>query len=464
MKVQEFSEIGQDERVVLMSCIMDRTVTASIAQNWKEDGVFNSKLGNLVGEWCTLHYKKHKKAPRRAIINYFSTWSERSKNKQLVESVNAFLSNLSDEYDRKSYTTEYALELTNKHLQKVQLASLVSSIQDHLETGELKKAVKKISKYVPIQAKRESVVDLFANEEVVQDAFTEIEKDILMKYPGAAGEMFGDAFSKGHLVAFLAPEKAGKTFMLMDVAYRLVQEKKRVLFVGAGDMTEVQMTRRFMSRFVGKPWKPPRDGIYRVPTELRPGDPPQVELEERHQTEYMSVKRAMKGQAKMQAKYGKNLFKMVSYPNGTVTVDTIQSVLEEEKRLHRWIPDAIVIDYADLLTSQFGDNESRDRINETWKIMRGMAYDSLVVTATQANRESYEAGIITKKTIGEDKRKLAHAVYVFGINITDAEKEQGRMRINCVVGRETEMPETKVVHCAGSRAICHPIMFSLFDL
>ena len=82
--------------------------------------------------------------------------------------------------------------------------------------------------------------------------------------------------------------------------------------------------------------------------------------------------------------------------------------------------DVVVVDYADILRPPPGRMEPRDQANEVWKQLRALssALHCLVVTATQANRAGYDRELLGMTNISEDKRKLAHANGVIGINMT----------------------------------------------
>src|SRR6202023_3439179 len=60
-------------------------------------------------------------------------------------------------------------------------------------------------------------------------------------------------------------DKTGKSFWLQDVAFRGVCQRKRTLYVEAGDMTRRQLARRLFSRIMRRPLKPCK---YSYPTEL----------------------------------------------------------------------------------------------------------------------------------------------------------------------------------------------------
>ena len=91
-----------------------------------------------------------------------------------------------------------------------------------------------------------------------------------------------------------------------------------------------------------------------------------------------------------------------------------------------WLPDVIVIDYADLLAAESSRTEGRDTINGTWKALRALSQElhGLVVTATQSDANSATTGLLTRANFSEDKRKFAHITGMNGLNQNNEEKKE----------------------------------------
>ncbi len=90
---------------------------------------------------------------------------------------------------------------------------------------------------------------------------------------------------------------------------------------------------------------------------------------------------------------------------------------------------------------------------EIWKNLRNLSQEKrdgvqpLVITATQADANSYEQDLLTLKNYSEDKRKFAHVTAFFGMNQSPdgREKKLGVMRYNKLVVREGEQDIHDVV-------------------
>ena len=144
----------------------------------------------------------------------------------------------------------------------------------------------------------------------------------------------------------------------------------------------------------------------------------------------------------------KRRFKLSSHANGTLSIKQIKALLDIWEKQDDFVPDVIVIDYADLLVAE-GRVEFRHQQNEIWKGMRNLSQERhcLVLTATQADANSYEQNRLKLKNFSEDKRKYAHVTACYGLNqdTKDREKKIGIMRINEIVIREGDFSNSSEV-------------------
>lgn len=136
--------------------------------------------------------------------------------------------------------------------------------------------------------------------------------------------------------------------------------------------------------------------------------------------------------------------------------------------LHRFTVQGFLVhncDYADILAGPMpGGTESREQINATWKALSKMRQDlrCLVITATQANADAYEADLLNRRNFSEDKRKHAHVTAMFALNRSDAEKRMGVYRLNWLDRRDEAYSEREVCYVAGCLETAQPMILSHF--
>jgi hypothetical protein len=464
MHIEQFEK--SHVRKILMGMIVDATVLSRLASRW-DGSLFREDWANLIAGWCIGFYQKYNKAPENHIEGLFHQWADDNPDTAGIELIGKFLGQLSNEYAqlKKTINASYILDVAAEHFNKVRVEKLIEGMQGELDGGKLDKAFALASKFNRLDISTKAQVDLLEDPDVIRGAFSE-RNDSLVEYKGALGNFFGSAFERDSFIAFMGPEKRGKTWWLIDVAWRAMLQGRRVAFFEVGDMSQKQIVRRFMVRASGRPLKPK---VIQVPTAIEHPDSenqiPHIDFEERVFKRKLNAKDAWKACLKTIRKQNSEhaLLKLWCYPNSTLSMSALGSELQILER-QGWSPDLIVIDYADILAPPPGYTESRDQINANWKAMRALSQSlhCCLVTATQSNAASYYADTVDRSNFSDDKRKFAHVTGMIGINQSPTEKEKGVMRLNWLVLRESEFDETKCCYVAGCLALANPAMRSTF--
>ena len=130
-----------------------------------------------------------------------------------------------------------------------------------------------------------------------------------------------------------------------------------------------------------------------------------------------------------------------------------------------FVPDLIVIDYADLLV---GDSKDfRQLQNEIWKDLRRLSQEKgqpLVVTATQADAKSYDTNKLKLSNFSEDKRKYAHVTAFYGLNQDKEgrEKKLGILRLNELLLRDGDFSVNNEITLLQNLRRGNPFLGSYF--
>lgn len=465
MKVEQ--KDGSRERRILIGMIVNRTVLARIASKW-EDDLFKARWSNLIGEWCVDFYKKYDKAPGKAIEGLFETWASENKDTDTVKLMEKFLDSLSSEYMtlKKECNPDYVIDQAANHFNTVKVSRLAELLQGDIDSGFTDKAVGRIQKYNKLEIGVGSGVNILQDVSAIQAAFEE-QLEPLITYPGDLGKFFRGQLQRDAFVSFMGPEKRGKTWWLLDIGWRAMCQRRKVAFFEVGDMSQNQIMRRLMIRASRRPMTPGKFNYPKAIVREAEQEAAVVTQEEKEYTDSMSWQAAMKACQSVMNKTIKSqepLFKLSCHPNSSINVMGMHSVLQTWER-EGWVPDVIVVDYADILAPPLsGAVDSRDQVNTTWKQLRALSQSlhCLVVTATQTDAASYKSNIVDRSNFSEDKRKLAHVTGMVGLNATAEEKEEGIIRLNWVVLRESAFNENQCVHVAGCLPIGNPAVRSTF--
>ena len=142
---------------------------------------------------------------------------------------------------------------------------------------------------------------------------------------------------------------------------------------------------------------------------------------------------------------------MISYPRNSVGVTTLVGALDELAATYQYIPDMVVVDYADILLAEGGDEE-RHKLDMIWKRLAALAQERkmVVVTASQAKTSSRKQRSVKHGDYAEDYRKGATLDLAIGLSQLDSEDEGKSevvkmvMRLSPMAVRHTATPTEEV--------------------
>lgn len=502
------------ERRIITGMIVSTDFLQRIEKFWRPALLESSELA-MLGSWCFDYFKQYGKAPNNDIG---SIYIDHLKNGRLSKTdgqyIEELLANLSNEYERDAqFNSAYLYDKTVRHFKARELEQHNQEVQALVDAGRVEEAETLASSYRPIILEDKDIgLDLSSEEALrrVERAFS-VATNPIISYPGALGRMWNSQLTRGAFFTLLGSEKRGKTWWLLELALRAARQKANVAFFEAGDMTEDQILRRvciYVSQrsdkkeYCGERFRSVGDCLYnQLDTCERPdrncdfgifggnveGDSTSLPLEflVRRYNELpdyepcdsydcpsrrgvvwlrklpkvspLTARQAAQSLQKFFQKYHRR-FKLVTYPAGLLTVTEIRKCLDDWERHDGFVPDAIVIDYADLLSADDSKiSEFRHRQDHVWKSLRGLSQErhALVISATQADAASYTKRQLTMSNFSEDKRKLAHVTAQYGLNQDSSgrEKRLSIMRINAIVVREGDFVSDDEVTVLYDRSV-----------
>jgi hypothetical protein len=459
---------GSVENEILTGMITHDHVVARIAPKWDKTGLFRNPWANVVGGWAVNFHNKYGKAPGRSVTGLFVSWSQKPESDQAtVKIVERYLGSLSDKFVRlkKEINPDYVIDRAGEHFNEVREAKFIDALQGDRDGGDSAAFHKRVDQFSRIEIGSGGLIDLFEDRVALNQSFVNQSK-VLVEYPGAAGEFFKKAFCRDRFIAFQAPDKTGKSFFLQDLAYRAVSQRRRVLYFEAGDLSRDQVIDRFKVRTARKPldakevqWptKIVVEGEEKVAT-------PEITWERKKFTTGLSPLEAWKAFRLFKGdtvKSKDSYFKLSVHPNSSLGVSDIRSTVATLSR-GGWVPDLVIVDYADILAPSPGYSESRDGINANWKKLRALSqeFHNLTVTATQTNAAAYKADVIDRSNFSEDKRKNAHVDGMVSINQKDEERDESICRLSWSVLRTAKFSSRRMLYVAQCLDLYQPIVRS----
>ena len=509
------------ERKILIGLITNTEYLRELQQDWNPM-YLESSVARLLSGWCWSYYSKYNKAPMRDIELIYIRKLKRGIDKDLAEEIEQeILPGLSSEYESTGTNLQTLLDETHTYFTERQITIHKETIEALLYKGKLEEAKELVDAFRVLDFSKEKQGLDLSKPEILQkiDAAFNTTYQNVVKFPGALGEFWNDQLVRGALVAILAPEKRGKTFLLLEFLMRAYKQGKKVAFFQAGDMTENQQLMRICIYLARKSNKEKYCGVQYLPVqdcvknqadtcdkkirECNFGIFSNSEDEIRKGVSYQDLLQAYKDYPQYKncfncpewakSNWGtpwlekieiknpltertaktvvKNFFiksgleiRISTHANSTLSISKMDTILDQWKE-EGFVPEMILVDYPDIMAPDT-KMEFRHQENEKWKGLRRISQerDCLVIAPTQADALSYEKDTLTLKNFSEDKRKYAHVTAMYGLNQDTAgrEKKIGLLRINKLIVREDEYVVSDTVTVLQKLSIGRPFIGSYF--
>lgn len=449
------------ELVVLGAILNDNQVCHAVSmwQSQYQEDLFLSKSHERIASWAIKHYQEKKTAPGVKVLytSYYEPWEEESGGNPKCELVSKLMQRLDEAYHAAKFQRDQLFDLTEDVLRRQQV--LIAS--DRVGGSS---SARLISDIVPgsvaISLAREPEYDnFFDNPEVARNIEDAIQPVFHFK-DDVVNAFFDDSFAKATFTTFAAPEKRGKSQWLLECTMSALTSKKNVLYFDAGDMTEDQIFTRYAARLLKRPFRGSVDvpSTQLVFTDMYvDGDTLHSSHDEVEHTVGITQKEFNKVKAKCASLFKGRLFTR-NFPRGTLSVDTMRSILDNLSMRGVQI-DVVIVDYADILRpskSKYSDN--RHAITEIWGDMRtlSMSYKIALITATQTDAATYD-NEIGQSSFTESKTKNAFISAEIGIDPTEFE---GVFKLKYVFRRSGSL--SKFIYVASDLATYRPAMMAVW--
>lgn len=443
------------ERDIIIGFIVSTSFIKQLKNSFELSYLRNS-YSKTIASWCLEYYKKYEEAPFRQIQQIYE-YENRKGNieEDEIDLIEKLLDNINQQYEEgDNFNVNFYVDEAEKYFNKIILEKLANNILAEVENDNINKAQQLHTEFKNLTLTSSNAIDPLNNQEKLQAAFENHSKPLFL-LPGTFGEILNEHLVRASFVAFQGPEKSGKTFLLNHLVLEALRNRLRVAYFQLGDLTEEQTIVRLSISLAKKSNKKKYCNSFVRPIKFIEGGKRNKNLENILPDEYgikhiqenieeeLCWREAWKINQNFYKKYRirKNkYFKLITAPGDTMNIVKIDSKLDRLHLEENFTPDVVVFDYMDLLCAEDSREVGRDKINGNWMAAKALCNKRkfLLISATQADAESYDGSLQTKKNFSNDKRKYSHTNATIGMNQTDEEKKCGVNKLNVLVAREGE--------------------------
>lgn len=293
--------------------------------------------------------------------------------------------------------------------------AILESIEDLGDVNKHLKVKERVEEALQVCAGLEDLgVNVYDFDEVVNRWDRRANNSEVKRYSTGWTEfdkIFG-GYGIGEVFSFMGPANSGKSMYLINAGANLLLQKKNVLHISL-EMSEEITEQRYDMRLLGL-----------TKEELTTG----------------------KGRLGIKELLKKSIGGLVvkRYPSSTITATEISSYMTRLENIKGFVPDILIIDYADIMRSSNHYLDKRNELDMIYQEVRNIAieHNLPVITATQLNRaalEKLESGkILTEESIAESYGIARIIDCGVTINATPASNAQGESTIYVCKNRSGE--------------------------
>jgi len=381
------------ETVIAYNCLLDSAYLSSIVDYLNVRFFKNQDIKSIVSIIIKF-FKERGTVPTQTEIKAYLVSDDLKENFRRM--VGLFV-DIDKKFDKTELSDNTELFLKEKAVYHALLDAAEKLDSNQLNTAEL---LTRIEKAVGVNLSQNMGIELFSEIDVfIKDLHSE-EPHIKTGWKWLDNKLGGGFLENGRsLYVFAGETNVGKSIFLGNIATNIALCGKTVLLISL-EMSEMMYARRLSSSITSIPLshlKADSDNLRQLITQIAQGKKSKIIIKE--------------------------------FPPSTLSPHQLKGFVK--KLIQRGIkPDAIVLDYLNLLHSPMGNN-SYERILYAAQQTRALSYElnCPIISATQLNRSGYNVDNPGLETISESIGLATTSDAIISIWQKDEDKELGIINI-----------------------------------
>ena len=235
---------------------------------------------------------------------------------------------------------------------------------------------------------------------------------------------------RGRLHCLMASSGRGKSHYLCHLTRKAAGHGHKVLYLSF-EMDEPEVLQRLYQGFFGVAEKGKVESVLKIRAtkEGSYDGMTRVEFDAPRPTLLDDSARSRMEKNLDKAKQHLENIRVKSFPQNTFTIERLRAYLDSSSMHSGFVPDLLVIDYADLWKKN--PNDIRGSLRMIYEDLKGLAMERnlAVATVTQSNRSGVNAKVITEDQIAEDFSKVQTADSLVTLMASEDEQAVGFARL-----------------------------------
>jgi len=439
---------------------------------------FKSSFTRRVAYWVYDFYEAYEEVPFDDIQSIFNAEEPKLKEEE-AKLISKLLTRISKRYAQdKGINLPYLLDQTELYFKTRELEITSGNLKVLLEKGDIKGAEDQLSSFRKIQKLTSEWIDPFDNNEI-DETFNQMDEEFLV-LPGKLGEFIGN-LERDWLIGISGAFKKGKTWFLQEFELMGILCNLKVAHFSL-EMNKQQTKERLYRRMTGgyeegerlvfpcfdcvknqddsceldqrvcdepSPEKFNEEDTYLPCTACRNDGTDNyetaswAEMLDAPSFDVSSVGRTLEA---WQKSYN-DLLRIKIYPRFSANISDVKRDLDLLEQLEDFVPDIILIDYADILKPEEDNSVGIDKEDRTWIALSQLAAErhALVIAPTQVTKSGQDVSRLKVEHTAKWVGKLAHVDGMMTLNQTDEQKESGIMGVGWMLHRHKKFDANATV-------------------
>lgn len=336
---------------------------------------------------------------------------------------------------KDSVNTEYVMSRLSAFVREQGLSKAVTEAAKYIRSGDIESAEGELLKGLRNRELEAFNPGMFLSESPpkVMAHLRSESNHIPIGIPALNQINFGPAPKE--LMLILAPTSRGKTWFMVHIGKYGLLQQKNVLHITL-EMSEEKVMTRYYQSLLSISKRTSKNKVAQF--NIIDGELKGIDFRIQTSPTFKSKNLSKFITKKIPSILNRYRLLVKQFPTGMLTLPMLESYLDLIEREHNFIPDMILLDYADLM-----EIDSRNLRIETGgliKRLRGLMVERNIagVTGSQGNRASEDAVWVTLQHLAEDYSKAATSDCVITICQTSKEKLSNLARLFVVKNRDEE--------------------------
>ena len=417
---------------------------------------FENSDYKVLAAYIQAYFKKYSRPPRKLIVSYIEKHKKQFQDEELYQSLKKTLMTSAESIDEllDKYESQFIIDDAELFIKAASLRLSMSQINLALDNDDEENAMRIYEKIVMPEVQRSNVIsfedDLDKQREVLRK-----NRNLIIQFKGEVGQLIG-ALHRGDFFSFASPTGVGKSWWLMWAAKQCREQGLNVLFLSL-EMQEQSVMRRFQQMYYRRTLYGEEVSIAKF---IQDDDNKYKIINKKLNVMQLKPEDISALKLKVIGKFPHGRLKIVC--RAGINMSDLKALMSELKYQNKFIPDVIILDYADKMTTLKKVNTEREALGIIWKDLRDLALNNnlLLITASQTNRASWDKHF-SREAIAEDARKLNEVSCAVGIMADSRDRELGISMLRLLKVRDGYY-ENRDVYCSCNYHIGQPVLQSVW--